>query len=67
MSSTSDPADEGLTPEDVRAFVRSRRMQERLLHMAYYQDETPGESMALGLLLSEAAAKSRGEDPDRAP
>lgn len=55
----SEQNDQPLTPEAVRRFLRSRRMQERLIHLSYYRDEPPAQSLLRGLALSEAAHRSR--------
>lgn len=62
VSSDTDSPDESLTAEDVRAFVRSPRIQEKLRRMAEHVDETPGESLARGLRMSMEAARQRDED-----
>lgn len=59
VGSSTDPTDERLTPEDVRAFVRSQRMQERFLHLSRRLDEPPEQSLRLGLELAETARRVR--------
>lgn len=39
--------------------IRSRRVEERLLHLSFYLDEPPERSILLGLELSEAARRAR--------
>lgn len=62
VSPDTDHANEDLTPEEVRAFVRSPRIQEKLRRMVEHADETPGESLARGLRMSMEAARERDED-----
>lgn len=45
--------------EDLRRVLRGRAVQETFIHLAYYLDEPPGQSLALGLALTTAAHRSR--------
>lgn len=45
--------------EAFRRRLRSRSVQERFVHLAYYEGEPPGQSLRLGIELSEAAERTR--------
>jgi hypothetical protein len=55
-SGSMEPATEA---EVIRRLVHSRRLQERFLHLAYYEGRTPEEGMRLGLDLTAAAHRAR--------
>lgn len=48
--------------EEAKTILSSRRVRERLLHLSYYKDEDPGESLMRGLELSAAALQSRSTE-----
>jgi hypothetical protein len=52
-------ADDPRVDERLEAVLASRRLEERLLHLRYYRDEEPAESLRLGLELSQAALETR--------
>ncbi len=52
------PVDPG-TLEEIKALLGSKRMRERLRHLRYYRDESPGQSLMIGLQLSAAALQTR--------
>ncbi|HEV8359274.1 MAG TPA: hypothetical protein VGR28_02345 [Candidatus Thermoplasmatota archaeon] len=39
--------------------LRGRGVQERFAHLAYYEGEPPGQSLRVGIELSEAAERTR--------
>jgi hypothetical protein len=46
---------------DIRRILRSRRVQERFLHLAHYEGRSPAQGILLGLELTAAARRALRE------